>query len=492
MAVFFWVMYLIVDRGVQRSSAKSFALCAGCGMGILMTISLTSHAAATPGLRMEAVANDFVHLVAASIWVGGLAALASALTEIIMFADRSERRALLEALLRRFSPIAAASVALLAMTGLFSAWAQVTVFEALTLPYGLTLLGKTALVLVALALAAASLLWIRPRIMGGLWSALWLRRLVRAEYIALALALIAVGYMTAMEPARQVASRQGIGVESGFSFEDTVEGARIALSVEPGAVGLNTARVFLTDTFGEPITNATDVRVKLSYLDQDLGETARSAPNVGEGEYALEGQTLGIAGAWEAEIVVQRSSAFDARTAFRFEIEGGANSSLAIAPDPDTGRNLFAAELGLIGFALLAVAIPLGGRRSRAGLAAMGSGAVAVVAGVALLFVALGSGESVPIRNPIPPTQESVAAGYDVYLQNCQTCHGARGYGDGPAAVGMNPPPADLTIHVPLHPDRAIFEFIRDGVSGTSMAPQRDNLTDEEIWHTVNYIQTLR
>ena len=55
----------------------------------------------------------------------------------------------------------------------------------------------------------------------------------------------------------------------------------------------------------------------------------------------------------------------------------------------------------------------------------------------------------------------------------------------------MNPPPADLTVHVPLHPDRALFEFVRDGIPGTAMPALAATLSDEEIWHIINYIQTL-
>ena len=496
LAVSLLILNLIDGVRDARSNVKAYASLA-CVAGALLTISLTSHAAATPGIRLEAVVNDYVHLLAASVWIGGLAALAIAASETVMFSyDASQRRALLAGMVRRFSPVAASAVGLLAMTGLFSAWAQVTTPEALALPYGWTLIGKTALVLVALALAAANLLWVRPRLasaIDSLRAATWLRRLVRLEYLALALALLAVGYMTAMEPARQVASRLGLGVESDLRFEDAAEGARIALSVEPGAVGLNDARITLADAIsGVPIADATDVRLRLSYLDDDLGETAYSADNVGAGEYVLEGQTIGIAGAWQAEVVVQRASAFDARAAFRFEIESGGGGSLAIVPDPAVARNLLAIELGIVGLVLLAVAIPLGGRYSRAGLTAMGTGVAGVTAGVVLLFGALGGGDSVPVRNPIAPTQESIAAGYDLYLTNCQTCHGERGYGDGPASVGLNPPVADLTVHVPLHPDRALFEFIRDGVPGTSMAGRGDTLTDDQMWHIVNYIQTLK
>ena len=65
------------------------------------------------------------------------------------------------------------------------------------------------------------------------------------------------------------------------------------------------------------------------------------------------------------------------------------------------------------------------------------------------------------------------------------------GRGDGPAGVALLPPPADLVIHVPLHSDADLFRFIRDGIPDTAMAPQGGNLTEEQMWHVVNYIRTL-
>ena len=55
----------------------------------------------------------------------------------------------------------------------------------------------------------------------------------------------------------------------------------------------------------------------------------------------------------------------------------------------------------------------------------------------------------------------------------------------------MDPPPADLVVHVPLHPDRDLYRFIDEGIQGTAMAPLGDRLSEEEIWHVINYIQTL-
>jgi mono/diheme cytochrome c family protein len=46
-------------------------------------------------------------------------------------------------------------------------------------------------------------------------------------------------------------------------------------------------------------------------------------------------------------------------------------------------------------------------------------------------------------------------------------------------------------VHVPLHADRDLFQIIRDGIAGTAMAPFGGQMTEEEIWHTINYLKTL-
>ena len=462
------------------------------GAGALLAISLTSHAAATVNVRTEAIINDFIHLVSVAVWVGGLCGLALAVRLILTVCDNSERRETLSALVRRFSLVAGISVVAIILTGLYSAWAQVVTVPALQVPYGRVLVFKVAVVAGLLLVAGANLIWVRPRLRAGGTAGLWLKRLVVVEIVMATLVLLSVGFLTALEPARQVASREGIGVESGPTFEEVSEGARMTLDIDPGQVGPNTIGVSLTDNSGAPITNTTDVRVRLSYLDADFGETSYSAPEVGEGEFVLDDQLISIAGAWQIELVVQRPDAFDARAAFRFEVTGGGGGSLAIAPEADTGRTLLGIEFVLLGVVFMGVSIPIGGWYSRRGATAMIAGTAVVVAGGALLFGTLGAGEELPARNPIPPTQESVATGMLLYQENCQLCHGVKGMGDGPAGVGLAPPPADLTVHVPLHPDRALFEFIQEGIPGTAMAPLGAKLSEDEMWHIINYIQTLK
>ena len=126
-------------------------------------------------------------------------------------------------------------MAVLALTGIYSAWTQVTVPEALATPYGTTLIIKVGLVGALLVIAAVNLVWVRPRLSGSGRAAYWLRRLVVAEVIIAVAILLSVGFLTSLEPARQAASRLGIGVEDGLTFSDTAEGTDMTLEITPGA-----------------------------------------------------------------------------------------------------------------------------------------------------------------------------------------------------------------------------------------------------------------
>ena len=475
----------------ERTDNTALSLLAiALGAGALLTISRSSHAAALVEIGSISLLNDFIHMMAVALWVGGLFSLALDIPAAMRLLDERERRETLSALIPRFSVVAGLSVAVLALTGIYSAWTQVTVPEAMATPYGRTLIIKIGLVGALLLIAAVNLVWVRPRLSRNSRAAYWLRRLVVAEVIVAVAILLSVGFLTSLEPARQAASRLGIGVEDGLTFTDTTEGAEMTLEVIPGQVGPNTIEVSLRDGFGSPITNATDVRVRLSYLDADLGETAVSAVPAGNGEFALTDQIIGISGAWEVALVVQRPDAFDARTAFRFETTGGSGVS-AIPLPRNTAYILLGGIFGVLGLMFLVSALLFGGFQTRAGAAAMTLGVVGMIGAAALLAGVLGSEQGVPERNPIPSTSESVAVGLSLYDIHCQLCHGTEGLGDGPASVGLNPPVADLVVHVPLHPDRALFDFIHDGIQGAAMPALGETLSDDEIWHLVNYIRTL-
>lgn len=459
----------------------------------MLTLSMTSHGAATGGIESAAIVNDYIHLLTSSFWVGGL--FGFALTVPVVFAHSPPGRLgeVVTAILPRFSLVAGLSVGTLVITGLYSAWAQVTIVPALVVPYGLTLLTKTALVGILLALGATNLLWLTPAIRKNERAASRLRWTVTAEAIFGVLVVLAVGYLGSLEPARQVASREGIGVPDSLTFGDTVEGATINLEITPGQVGQNRILLSLTNRRGAPISNATGVDIRLSYLGADLGEGFLQTASLDMGAYLVEAAPINIAGAYQIEVAVRRPDAFDARTAFRFEsVSGAGASSAAISPSEETGKLLFGVELAVIGFIFLAFGIPMGGWYSRRGLTVMGPGLSAFMIGAVIIFnTQFAETDSVGERNPFAPTPDSLAIGLEKYHQTCETCHGESGRGDGPGGVALDPPPADLIVHVPLHPDQVLFGFVRDGIDDTPMVGFGDALSDEEIWHLINYLQTM-
>jgi mono/diheme cytochrome c family protein len=128
-------------------------------------------------------------------------------------------------------------------------------------------------------------------------------------------------------------------------------------------------------------------------------------------------------------------------------------------------------------------------------------GSISVATGTAIVFLGLFLGlnasglmlqETFIGDNPYPSDTKSLETGQRFYLQFCEVCHGISGRGDGPLASSLDPPPADLIVHVPLHPDYILFRFAQEGIPGTSMVPLGEKLANEEIWHLVNYIQTLK
>ena len=102
-----------------------------------------------------------------------------------------------------------------------------------------------------------------------------------------------------------------------------------------------------------------------------------------------------------------------------------------------------------------------------------------------------GNPEAAKIRNPVPSTPESIAAGRGTYSRLCARCHGFSGKGDGGGA-GAGGQPADLTDDTWDFggSDGEIFSVIHDGTSA-DMESYAERLSDPDIWHLVNYIRSL-
>ncbi|MBN9561269.1 MAG: CopD family protein [Alphaproteobacteria bacterium] len=88
----------------------------------------------------------------------------------------------------------------------------------------------------------------------------------------------------------------------------------------------------------------------------------------------------------------------------------------------------------------------------------------------------------------------SIADGAALYPQHCASCHGAEGRGDGPAARGLRIPPADLTAeHLWAHSDGEMFWWLSHGIVSAegevAMPGFSGTLTDQQIWHLIDYVR---
>jgi len=94
----------------------------------------------------------------------------------------------------------------------------------------------------------------------------------------------------------------------------------------------------------------------------------------------------------------------------------------------------------------------------------------------------------------LPTRALDVAAGRALYEENCASCHGSLGQGDGPAASGMTPAPppiGDASAMADRTP-ALLFRVISVGIAGTPMVAWGDRLTADQRWDIVAYLHSLR
>jgi mono/diheme cytochrome c family protein len=97
------------------------------------------------------------------------------------------------------------------------------------------------------------------------------------------------------------------------------------------------------------------------------------------------------------------------------------------------------------------------------------------------------------LKNPVPSTPQSIAAGAASFQKYCRFCHGADAKGDGPQAPKDTHPP-NLTDDKWDHgsTDAEIFATIKDGIGPKfDMKGFNSKLTPQEMWSIVNYIRSL-
>ncbi|HWI61708.1 MAG TPA: copper resistance protein CopC [Symbiobacteriaceae bacterium] len=277
---FLWVARLGL---VWVTTRKPKSLTIPAAAAVLLTFSLQSHAMAT-GNALPVI-TDWLHLLALAPWAGGLLGFA--------LDPRPD-------LVPRFSKIAAASVLVLILTGIYSASLHLPSAAALTATgYGRALLAKLALLAPVLALAAYHLI---KKGHGPF------RLTVRGELALMTGIFVAAGFLSTMPPAGvEIALKQGP-----FSETATADGYPVTLTITPARLGFNQA-----------VTNmeaGANVDLRLTMLSHDMGTQSVDAVETAPGTYLARDVILGMPGEWRVEVVALTKGGREIRTAFQVTI----------------------------------------------------------------------------------------------------------------------------------------------------------------------------
>jgi len=381
-------------HGQERDGKDWWALrleVVGLAVSILGAQAWMGHSAAGEGMTfVYQVLVDSLHLLASGIWLGSLPLLALLLFWMQRSDDPGADQVAAEAT-RRFSRLGVASMSLLILSGLATAWELVGTIPALIgTTYGRLLMLKVSLLLPLLALAALNLLRDKPHLVHltaapeRMDTRLVLRRLRRnvlGELTLGGLILLVVG----------------------------------ALSIMPPAV----------------------------HEQPDWPFAWRLS--------------------WEATKDVP-----------------GVRTSLAIGM-----------QVSMFGGFVALIALITRVRRWPWVIAA---GVIAVGVGFWLWLpkLTIDAYPTTYVRSTVPYNALSIAHGLQLYSDHCAVCHGEEGYGDGPAASGLRPRPADLTgKHTADHTAGDIFWWLTHGKPGTAMPGFQDRLSEEERWDLINVVRIL-
>jgi copper transport protein len=329
----------------ERTAASAGAALAGCGLAV-GSFALIGHTRGYGPVPLVLTA-DLLHLTVAAVWLGGLIGLGllirstgravngrpapsrgpagrPATATPTLPRSRVETAAVA---LARFSALAAALVAVLGVSGGLLAWRILGSWAALVdTGYGLALLVKLGLVLLAVAAAGYNRFVLRPAISGAPTAeAGWvrLRRSVTVEAGLLVAVLAVTGWLVNASPtlpSAAAATEPAAAPAAGTPVEQTVPlgTGRLTARLTPATRGVNSLEYGITDANGQPVQPVSDPTVSVTMPAAGVGPLTRPVSVTGPGAYKAV-LDLPLSGRWVVTISV-RTSEFEQPSA-RIEVE---------------------------------------------------------------------------------------------------------------------------------------------------------------------------
>jgi copper transport protein len=322
------------------------------GSMLFIAIAMSSHASAvSSNLLIYAVLADWLHLLAASLWVGGMFYIATTYLPVLSSRDMVQRAHSLITLLPYYSPLAITGVVIMAITGPFSATVHLTSWQQLlSTAYGRALSVKIVLVGAIMLISAIHVGLLRPRVAkeykkythavqnlsfnqaqqvklreGRLTARTrLLTSFLRWEPVVGIAILLCVGLMnvfagTLSPTAAAQQQQQKNTTSSAFhkAVKTTDNKFTLNLTITPNRFGTNVFTVSAIDNSTGKATTNIGVSLYTTMLDMDMGTDTVNLQPDGKGNFSAPGD-LSMSGNWSIRIQVRTpdSTLHEARVQF--------------------------------------------------------------------------------------------------------------------------------------------------------------------------------
>ena len=307
-------------------------------LALIFTTTMFGH-----GTASELVAPmilDYVHNLLASVWIGGVIFFSFVILPTLAKLDWMEKEKTVLAILPRYSGMVTIALGILIITGPTLLWfLESNVTSITNSTYGFLIFAKIFLALIMIGLGAYFQFKVqRPAVknLGGAIGAgvfgfgekppdiskegfepptieaLASKKLAKPLKASAVTGIILLGVVSLLVnsslPAGEVQTADAQTATFGFSSVLFSEQAKFDVSVLPVGVGPNTISVVVSTIDGEPMSDVSGLKIKVSNPQRNISPIEISTIQSSDEITEFEGEaTFGFAGTWQIEIEAQRT-----------------------------------------------------------------------------------------------------------------------------------------------------------------------------------------
>jgi copper transport protein len=299
-------LYLDRPDRPQRSIAEVLAQAGAvlAALAVLVIPGTAGHAAQTSpaGLTLSA---DWLHLIAGSVWLGGLVGLL-----VLWFALPAPRRvSALSVVVPRFSNVALGAVATIVVTGTVETIDHMPALDALwKTGFGVAILVKAGILLAAMAVASGNLLKTAPALADAredprraAGASGLLRGLVSGEVILVGGAVFVAALLSSLAPPPPAFALQNSAVAQvgpgPVAHSVTVNGYRLSVLVSPNKAAAPDSFALKITKNGQPVRHA-NVTLTFNHTEMEMPQQEYQLTETQPGIYRRSAPALIMVGNW--------------------------------------------------------------------------------------------------------------------------------------------------------------------------------------------------